>query len=133
MVSKMKVIAAAIIVVVAITSIYGGLTFPKTAIDFNVIFTVGAENKLGEFDVPFLHDKVQVEVSIQSGSALWTARITDSNGTEMWSHVATQGGQTTYRSGWLSLPSGRYNFTFGTIGLGGLEADIRVDSKGGFW
>lgn len=133
MVSTMKIIVATIIVVVAIASFYGALTFPKTAIDFNVVFTVGADRRLGEFEVPLLHDKVQVEVAIESGSALWTARITDSDGTEIWSHSTAQGGQTTYRSGWLSLPSGQYNFTFGTIGLGELEANMRVDSKGGFW
>ena len=133
MVATMKIIAAAIIVVAAIAGFYSVLTLPKTAIDFNVVFTVGADRKLGAFEVPLLHDKVQVEVTIESGSALWTARIADSDGTEIWSHSAAQGDQTTYRSDWLSLPSGRYNFTFGTIGLGELEANTRVDSKGGFW
>ena len=133
MVSTMKIISATLIVVAVIAVFYGALTFPKAAIDFNVVFTVGADRKLGTFEVPFLHDKVQVEVNIESGSALWTARITDSNGTEVWSHTAVQGGQTTYRSDWTSIPSGRYNFTFGTIELGELEANIRVDSKGGFW
>ncbi len=133
MVSTKKIIAVIIIAVVAIAGFYGAFTFPKTAIDFNVIFTVGADRKLGEFDVPLLHDKVQVIVNIENGSALWNARITNSNGTEIWSHGAAQGGQITYQSGWLSVPTGRNNFTFGTIGLGEMEANIRVDSKGGFW
>jgi hypothetical protein len=133
MVSTKKIVAAAIIIVTAIAFVYVAFTFPKAVIDFNVVFTVGADREMKEFEVSLLHDKVQVEVTVKSGSALWTARIADSKWKEIWSHSAAQGDQTTYRSDWLSLPSARYNFTFGTIGLGGLEANIIVASKGGFW
>jgi len=115
MTSTMKIVAV-IIVVTAIAGVYAALTFPRTVIDFDVIFTVGADRELGEFEVPLLHGKVQLEVTVKSGSALWTTRIADSSGKEIWSHNAVQGDQTTYRSDWLSLPSGRYNFTFGTMG-----------------
>ncbi len=133
MISTMKIAVAAIIAVVLIASVYVALTLPKTVIDFNVAFAIGAERKVEEFEVPLLQDKVQVEVIIGSGSALWNAKISDSNGKEVWSHSNAQGDQTSYRSSWLSLPSGRYNFTFGTIGFGELQANIRVASKGGFW
>ncbi len=130
---SLKIAALALIVVVAIAGGYMALTLPKTVVDFNVVFTIGADKKLQEFGVPLFHDKVQVEVTISSGSALWNAKIADLNGKEIWSHSTAQGDQTTYRSEWFSLPSGKYNFTFGTIGLGGLQANIKVGSKGGIW
>ena len=46
---------------------------------------------------------------------------------------AAQGEQQSYSSGWMSLPSGSYNFTFGTIGVGSLEVDVTVISKGRVW
>ena len=133
MISTMKIATVAIIAVVLIASVYMALTLPTTVVDFNVAFAIGADRKVEEFEAPLLHDKVQVEVTIDSGSALWNAKITDSNGKEIWSHSMAQGDQTSYQSNWLSLLSGRYNFTFGTIGLGELQANIRVSSKGGFW
>ena len=131
--SALKIAAVILIVVVVIAGGYIALTLPKTTVDFDVAFTVGADSKLQEFEVPLLHDKVQVEVAINSGSALWNAKIVDLTGKEIWSHSTAQGDQTTYRSEWLSLPSGQYNFTFGTLGLGELQANIKVSSKGGFW
>lgn len=133
MASTTKIVAAVIIIVVAIAGVYAALTFPRTVVDFQVSFTVGADRQQKEFEVPLLHDKVQVEVTVNSGSALWRASIADADGDEIWSHSAAQGEQTTYSSDWTSLPSGGYNFTFGTVGGGGLQANIRVASKGGFW
>lgn len=133
MVSTLKVVAAVIIVIIAVTSVYATLTFSRDIVGFAVSFTIGADGEQTEFEVPLLHDKVQVEVTINSGSALWKATIANLDGDEIWSHRAAQGDLTTYRSNWISLPSGHYNFTFGTIGLGGLQANIRVFSKGGFW
>ncbi len=83
--------------------------------------------------MPILHDKTHAEVSISSGSALWGASLTDVNGSKIWEHAKAQGDQTVYNSDWLTLPSGSYNFTFGTIGIGELHASVRVTSKGGFW
>jgi len=33
----------------------------------------------------------------------------------------------------VSLPRGSYNFTFGTVGVGALDATATVTSKGGVW
>jgi hypothetical protein len=127
-----KIVAAAVIVIVAIAGFYAALTFPRAVVDFSVSFTVGADRELREFETPMLHNKLQVEITINSGSALWRASIADANGT-VWEHSAAQGDQTTYRSEWATLSSGRYNFTFGTIGIGELQANVKVTSKGGFW
>lgn len=85
------------------------------------------------FDVPVLNDAVQVKVVMNSDASLWTASITNSNGTTVWSHQAAQGEQNTYTSLWQPSASGSYNFTFATIGAGSLEAQITVTTKGGFW
>lgn len=84
------------------------------------------------FEVPIFDSAVQVQVSISSGASLWQASIINANGDTVWSDQASQGGQTTYNSDWISLPSGSYNFTFGTLG-GALEAQVSVKAKGGIW
>ena len=106
------------------------LTYPRTLVSFPISMTFGVEVEEREFDVPILHSQVQVEVVISSGTSLWTATIDDQNGS-LWNHTATQGGQTTYTSEWIPLSPGHYNFTFTTIGIGSLEAEITVESKGG--
>lgn len=108
------------------------LTFPKSAVSFTVSFTIGADVERREFSVPVLHSSAQVEVIVNSGNLLWTARIQQQEDV-LWSHTAHQGGQTTYQSEWISLPSGNYNFTFATAGIGSLDAEIKVTSKGGIW
>jgi len=130
--STLKIVAAIVIVVVVVVGAYAALTFPRAVVDFQVSFTMGVDRELKRFEVPALHDKAQVEVIINSGSALWRASIANANGI-IWQHSAAQGGQTTYRGDWIALPSGQYNFTFETIGFGELNANIRVTSKGGFW
>jgi hypothetical protein len=129
----MKVIAAVLIVVIVATVLYSALTSLRAVVDFQVSFTVGADQEQKEFDIPLLHDKAQVEVAVISGAALWRATITDTNGNEIWSHSKAHGDSTTYESGWLALTSGHYNFTFGTLGIGNLDASVKVTSKGGFW
>ena len=121
-----------IVMVVAPLGTYIILTYPRNVVGFPVSFAVGVETEQREFDVSILHSRVQVEVVVDSGTSLWSAKIQNQNGV-LWDHVAHQGGQTTYRSGWIELPRGHYNFTFATIGLGSLEAEITVTSKGGFW
>jgi hypothetical protein len=125
------VVLIAVLVVVAL-GVYIALTYPKTGVSFPVSFTWGADVENKEFDVPLLHGWAQVEVIVGSGTTLWTANIINQDET-IWSHAAHQGGQTTYESGWIELPSGQYNFTFATAGLGSLEAEIKVTTKGGFW
>lgn len=129
--SKMVLgIIAALVVVVFVA--YLAFTYPRVLVSFTVSFTIGADVKRVEFEVPFLHDYVRVEVYVQSGNALWNAKIL-SDDEVLWNHAASQGGQTTYTSEWIKLSGGRYNFTFTTAGLGSLEAEVKLTSKGGFW
>jgi hypothetical protein len=125
--------ALILIIIVAAIGIYAALTYPRAIVSFSVSFTVGAQTERKDFEVPFLHSQVQVEVSVTSGSALWTARILGNDDDEIWRHGTLQGDQTTYKSEWIPLSTGHYNFTFATIGIGSLEADVSVTSKGGFW
>jgi hypothetical protein len=128
----LKVIVLVIIVGVASTGLYLLLTFPKSVVSFPVSFTIGADVERREFSVPILHEWVQVEVVVNSGNLLWTAKILQQDDV-LWNHNAHQGDQTTYRSEWVRLQSGDYNFTFATAGIGSLDAEIRVTSKGGSW
>src|SRR5665647_446495 len=120
------------IIIVAAFVIFSGVTYPRTTANIPVSFTIGVDSKTATFDQPFLDDKVQVQVTVQNGAALWRAQI--KNGEQIiWEHSAAQGEQQSYSSGWIELASGSYNFTFGTIGIGSLDATATVTSKGGFW
>jgi hypothetical protein len=124
--------AAIVIIIVAAFAVYAGVTYPRTTVNIPVSFTIGVDSKTAAFDQPFLDDKVQVQIAVQNGAALWRAQIL--NGDQViWEHSAAQGEQQSYNSGWIQLPSGSYNFTFGTIGIGSLEATATVTSKGDFW
>lgn len=131
--SRAKVILGITIAIIAVLLVaYFTLTYQRVLVDFSVSFTVGTDVRSAEFEVPILHEYVKVEISVHSGNTLWIAKIL--NGDEaLWSHTATQSGQTTYTSEWIKLPSGHYNFTFATAGIGSLEAEIKLTSKGGFW
>jgi len=129
---KLIAILAIVIIVLAAFFIYEGVTYPRVTANTQVSFTVGADKRTIAFEQPFIDDKAQVQVTIQTGAALWQAQI--SNGDQViWEHSAAQGEQQSYNSGWISLPSGNYNFTFGTIGIGSLDATATITSKGGFW
>lgn len=130
--SATRIAVAIIIVILVIVGVLAALTYPRAVLSFSVSFTAGAQVETKGFSVPILDGQVQVQVSVTSGTALWSARI-QSDGNNLWSHAAAQGEQTSYSSGWMSLAMGNYNFTFATIGLGTLNADITVSSKGGFW
>ena len=133
MVSKAFMAAVTIvIVIVAVFAVYAGVTYPRTAVSIPISFTIGADARTAAFDQPYLDDKVQVQVNVENGAALWRARIL-SGDQVIWEHAAAQGEQLSYNSGWISLPSGSYNFTFGTVGIGSLDATVTVSSKGGFW
>lgn len=119
-------------VLIAAFFVYAGVTYPKTVLSSSVSFTVGFDVMSRGFNVPFLNDKVQVQVAVESGAALWTAQILNQSQV-IWEHSAGQGEQTTYKSDWIELPSGSYNFTFRTLGAGSLSAQVTVTSKGGFW
>jgi hypothetical protein len=101
-------------------------------VNTQVSFTVGVDSKTTGFNQPFLNDKAQVQVTVQNGAALWRAQI-QSGDQIIGEHSAAQGEQQSYSSSWIQLPNGSYNFTFGTIGIGSLDATATVTSKGGFW
>lgn len=130
--TAVKVLAALLIVIVAAGAIYAALTYPRVILTIPVSLTVGVDIVNKEFDQSAFSNRVQVQVKVSSGSGLWLARIL--NGTQvLWEHAASQGEQTNYSSGWIELPSGNYNLTFGTVGFGSLDAQITVSSIGGFW
>jgi hypothetical protein len=128
-----KFIVTVFLIIIAIVGIYAVLVLPRAATDFSVSFTVGADREEREFEVPLLHDKAQIQVIVDSGSALWRARILDSEQNEVWEHTKAQSEKTSYISDWIDLPSGRYNLVFGTIGIGDLQANVKVTTKGAFW
>jgi hypothetical protein len=125
-------LAAIVIIIVAAFAIYAGVTYPRTTANIPVSFAIGVDSKTAGFDQPFLDDKVQVQVAVQNGAVLWRTQIL-SGDQVIWEHSAAQGEQQSYNSGWIQLPSGNYNFTFGIIGIGSLDATATVTSKGGFW
>jgi hypothetical protein len=125
-------VAAIIIVLAAAFTIYSGATYPRTIVNIPVSFTIGADVATGEFDQSVLNDQIQLQVAVQNGAALWHAQILSGNQV-VWEHRAALGEQQSYSSGWIQLSSGSYNFTFGTIGIGSLDATFSVSSKGGFW
>jgi hypothetical protein len=127
-------IVVLMVAALAVTSLgtYAALTFPRSVVSFPVSFTIGAEVEQREFEVPAMHEWVEVQVVVTSGTSLWTAKILVDDDV-LWSHTAHQGDQTSYKSGWIKLPSGPYTFKFVTAGLGSLDAAISVTSKGGFW
>jgi len=125
-------VAAIIIVLAAALAIYAGATYPRTIVSIPVSFALGADVSTGGFDQSILNDQAQVQVAVQNGAALWHAQILSGNQV-VWEHTAALGEQQSYSSSWIQLPSGGYNFTFGTIGIGSLDATFSVSSKGSFW
>ena len=132
--TAVKIVAAIVILVVVVAGTFAGLTFPRAVVDFSVSFPVGVDSEQQEFEVPFLHDKIQVEVIVTNGTSLWRAFIKNDAVAQFWGYSATQGEQQTYHSEWIPLQSGRYNFTFANLNsTSALDASIKVISKGGFW
>jgi hypothetical protein len=131
---KRSVAAIVIIVIIVVAGVaaYLGLTYPRTTVDIPVSFSAGVDSQTASFDQPFLDDKAQVTVAVQSGVAVWQAQIL-SGDQVVWEHTAAQAGQQSYTSDWIDLASGSYNLTFRLIGAGSLEATVTVSSKGGFW
>jgi hypothetical protein len=130
----LKIIAVIIIVVIVVVATYAAATFPRTVTTFPVAFSAGPDQTKTEFEVPALNDKVQVEVTLSVNSTAWKAAIENTGGTELWTNTGpAESNQTTYHSAWIPITSGRYNFTFSSIGRESLSAEIRVTSKGGFW
>jgi len=130
----LKIVAVIMIAVIAVTVAYVAITFPHTIVNFPVAFSVGPDQVKTEFELPALHDKVQVQVTLSGNSTSWGAAIEDVNGVELWAYRGSaQTNQTIYHSAWTTIPSGRYNFTFSSITKESLNAEISITSKGGFW
>ena len=128
----LKMVVLIIVIAATAFSVYAAATYPRTVVSFQVSFTIGADVRREAFEVPVMNDRVQVEIRIESGTSLWYAEIA-SESEKVWKHPSTQKGQTIYNSEWIELPSGAYNFTFGTVGFGSLQGEIEVTVKGGFW
>jgi uncharacterized membrane protein len=120
-----------LIMIVALVA-YAVITYPRNTLTIPVSFTIGADVITKEFNQPLLDNMVQVQVSVQSGTSLWSAQLLNQSEV-FWQHAADQGEQTSFRSDWISLPMGNYTFTFKTIGIGSLNAQVTIISKGGFW
>ena len=128
----LKAIVLLLIIGAAAFSVYAAATYPRSVVGFQVSFTIGADLRKETFEVPAMNDRVQMVIKIESGTSLWYAEITSGN-EKLWKHSSTQKGQTTHKSEWIQLPSGTYNFTFGTVGFGSLQGEVEVVIKGGFW
>ena len=124
-------VAIIVIIVVAGFAVYVGLTYPRETLSVPVSFSVGADSRTASLDQPFLMDKAQITVAVQSGVAVWQVQIL-SGSQVVWEHTAAQGGQQSYTSDWIDLPAGSYNLSTGIVG-GSLDATVTVASKGGFW
>ncbi len=128
----LRVAAVILVAIVVAVAAFADLTYPRTVLTVPVSFSVGADVVHDNFEVPVLDGAVQVQVSISSGGALWSAEIVNGN-TTVFTHRAAQGGQTSYTSEWITLGSGTYNFTLAALGAGSLNAQVTVKAKGGFW
>ncbi len=121
-----------ILLMIVALVVYAVITYPRNTLTIQVSFTIGADVVTKEFNQPFLDNMVQVQVSVQSGASLWSAQLLNQSQV-LWEHAARQGEQTSYKSDWIELPMGNYSFTFKTIGVGSLNAQVTITSKGGFW
>lgn len=129
---KKSLIALAILVVAVPGYMVIPLAYSQTAMRFPVSFSIGADLKEMAFDVPILLGWVRVEVVVDSGTSVLTANIMEHDNV-VWTYSTRQGDQTTYTSGWITVLSGHYNFTYATVGLGSLEGKITVTTIGGVW
>lgn len=132
-IGTVKIAAIIVILIVAVAVVYVAMTFPRAIANLPVAFSAGPDQKKTEFEVPPFNDKIQVEVTLSGNSTSWVAEIENSNGDNLWTSPPADVNQTIYHSAWIAISSGRYNFTFTSIGPDSLSADIHLTSKGGFW
>ncbi len=125
-------IIVAVIVLVLLIAGFSAWTYPRSVVTIPVSFTIGADVATQTFTVPVVDNAVQLEVTITSGSALWSAEI-DQGNTSVFLYRTAQGGQTTYTSEWIIVGAGDYNIRFAALGAGSLNAQVTVWAKGGFW
>jgi L-2-hydroxyglutarate oxidase LhgO len=122
----------AILAVVLIAAGFAAWTYPRDVVTIPVSLTIGADVVQKTFTVPVADNAVQLEVTVSSGGALWSAEIDTGNAT-VFLYRTAQGGQTTYTSEWIIVGAGDYSIRFATIGVGSLNAQVTVRAKGGFW
>jgi L-2-hydroxyglutarate oxidase LhgO len=122
----------AILAVVLIAAGFAAWTYPRDVVTIPVSLTIGADVVQKTFTVPAADNAVQLEVTVSSGGALWSAEIDTGNAT-VFLYRTAQGGQTTYTSEWIIVGAGDYSIRFATIGVGSLNAQVTVRAKGGFW
>jgi len=60
-----KALLLVTIIVGAFFVVYMAITYPRVIVSFPVSFTIGADVKRVEFEVPFLHSWIRVEGSCQ--------------------------------------------------------------------
>jgi uncharacterized membrane protein len=125
-------VTVVILLMIVALVVYAVVTYPRNTLTIQVSFTIGADVVTKEFNQPLLDNMVQVQVSVQSGASLWSAQLLNQSQV-LWEHAAGQGEQTSYKSNWIELPMGNYSFTFKTIGVGSLNGQVTITSKGGFW
>ena len=53
-----------VIILIAAFAIYAGETYPRTTVNTQVAFSIGADTKTTMFNQPFIDDKVQVQVTV---------------------------------------------------------------------
>jgi len=126
-----KMIMSAVLIVVILIVSYSFFTYPRIVLEFPIKVS-GAVKTEREFDIPWGHQYLQVEIVIRESRTLWSAKITFGNET-VWdgSGATQQTGQTTYTSNWVTATLDNYKFTIGTLGL--FEGDVKITTKGGFW
>ena len=127
-----KVVMSAVILIVSYFLFrYCLFTYPRIVLDFPIKVS-GATKTEREFDIPWGHQYLQVEIVIREGGTLWSAKIASGDEIVWDGNGATlQTGQTTYASSWVTATLGNYKFTIGT--LGSFDGDVKITTKGGFW
>jgi hypothetical protein len=80
---------AIVVIVVAAFLVYAGVTYPRTTASISESFGIGVDSKTIPFDQQLLDNKVQVQITVQNGAALWRAQILDGNQV-IWEHSAAQ-------------------------------------------
>jgi len=133
--ARRKGVSSVIVAIIAIVILVAGFsawTYPRNVVSIPVSFAIGADVATQTFTVPLADNAVQLEVSITSGGALWSAEI-DQGNTSVFLYRTAQGGQTTYTSEWIIVGAGDYSIRFAALGAGSLNAQVTVKAKGGFW
>jgi L-2-hydroxyglutarate oxidase LhgO len=118
----------AILAVVLIAAGFAAWTYPRDVVTIPVSLTIGADVVQKTFTVPVADNAVQLEVTVSSGGALWSAEIDTGNAT-VFLYRTAQGGQTTYTSEWIIVGAGDYSIRFARVGSGKVGYRLTVNSR----